>query len=107
MNANVKNNGNQKLSIDYDPNVRSLIMTATSFDGESENGENIQVQIKTTCHHVGEDLKLLETATCAYFLKAFPRIVPEDRISMVDQYTVRLRNLLLSAVNALQSKTSS
>lgn len=95
MNANVnQKNENQD-------NEKVLEMKAYSSDFDANTGDvNINVEIHSNCKHVGEDLRLLETATCAYFLKALPRVHEDDRESLVNQYVTRVRTMLLGAVGA-------
>lgn len=92
---------NAKLVTETD---KHLLLEAVG-EGLDQDGGSINVKVSSTCEHVADDLKLLETATFAFFMKFLPRIVREDRESAVNQYLSRLDVLLNDALKRVEEET--
>ncbi len=88
--------------VNKDDKEKKLVLEAVGKKLDTPEG-SISVKVSTNCEHVHEDLKLLENATCAFFLKAFPRIEKNDRESVIDQYITRINSLLAKALTAVNN----
>ena len=86
-------------------NEKKMTLEAIGKDLDTANDGNISVKITSSGGtNVSDELRLLESATCAYFLRAFPRIVKEDRVSVVEQYINRVGHLLNLAAEQFNDK---
>lgn len=85
-------------------NEKKFTIEATSINLDDPNA-NIKVGIQSNCEHIGDELRMLETATCAFFLKSFPRIHKDNRQSVIDQYIGRVSALLRGSLDQIEKKS--